>query len=806
MERALTEAARSRRADQQGRGRGRGLLLLEAIGTLIGDSGDLRVTLDRIVGLVADRLDMEVCSIYRFDAPSKQLFMVATHGLDPSSIDTVSMGIDEGLTGFVLEKGEPVMAIDALAHPRYKYFPETGEERYHSFLGVPIVDRREALGVLVVQTSRRRRFTRDEVRLMKAVAVPVGGLLVQLRLLQSLEHKEEERRGYQQRMLDAIKRLQAYERSHQPRASEPAEVTAVRVTGVPAAPGFGIGRAHLLEPAVSFASVPGRRPLSARKELARLQAAIDRSVEELERLQARVQRSYPEIDAALFDAQRLMLTDESFLGRIEYEISRGSSAEAALERVVAQMVEEFSGLTDPYMQERAVDVKDIAQRTLRNLLGVAERDRSFASAVVLVAPELTLSDIMLIEPEQLKGIVMGAGGATSHASILAKSLEIPTVVGVDRLEEIREGDHLIVDGNAGTIYVHPSGDVLREYGRLKDEYAAFNRELDSLRSLPAVTRDGCRVMLGANIGLLGDLPLAHRHGADRVGLYRTEIAFLSHRDFLTEEDQVTLYERVVEAAQGLPLTVRTLDLGADKYPPYLHAPQEDNPFLGWRSIRVSLELSSVFKTQLRAILRVSGSGTLRLMLPMISSLEELRRSQELIAEAKQELRREGVPFDEAIPVGMMVEVPSAVQLADRFLEEVDFVSLGTNDLIQYLLAVDRNNRKVASLYEPLHPAVLRAVAAVVHAANEAGKPVSLCGEMAADPVCTLLLIGMGLRDLSMSAFFIPVIKRLIRSVDIAAAERVAADALALSTVKDVKRHVFEVMRALGAIDLMETYH
>jgi phosphotransferase system enzyme I (PtsP) len=804
MERALKEAGRTARADAQGRGRGRGLLLLEAIGTLIGESGDLRATLDRIVSLVANRLDMEVCSIYRFAPESNALFMVATHGLDPSSIGTVSMRVDEGLTGFVIEKGEPVMAIDALAHPRYKYFPETGEERYHSFLGVPIVDRREALGVLVVQTSRRRRFTRDEVRLMKTVAVPVGGLLVQLRLLQSLESKEEERRGYQQRMLDAIKKLQVYER-HQP-ISDNSTVTAVRLVGVPAAPGFGIGRAHLLVPEVSFASIPERRPLAPRKELARFHAAVQQSVEEVERLKERVQASYPEIDSALFDTQRLMLTDESFRNRVEAEMSAGASAETALARVINAMVEEFSRLDDPYLQERAFDIKDIGQRALRNLLGVAERDRSFATAVVLVAPELTLSDILRIDPEQLKGIVMGFGGATSHASILAKSLEIPTVVGVERLDEIHEGTHLIVDGNAGTIYVHPSGDVLREYGRLKDEYAAFNRELDSLRAQPAVTRDGCRIMLGANIGLLGDLPLALRHGADRVGLYRTEIAFLSHRDFLTEAEQVTLYERVVAAAQGLPLTVRTLDLGADKYPSYLNVPQEANPFLGWRSIRVSLELASVFKTQLRAILRASASGSLRVMLPMISSLEELRRSKELLEEAKYELRREGIAFDEGIQLGMMVEVPSAVQLADRFIAEVDFFSIGTNDLIQYLLAVDRNNRKVASLYEPLHPAVLRAVADVVRVADQAGKPVSLCGEMAADPVCTLVLIGMGLRDLSMSGFFIPVIKRLVRSVDIAAAERIAIEALELATVKEVKRHVFEVMRALDVIDLMETYH
>jgi phosphoenolpyruvate-protein phosphotransferase len=426
--------------------------------------------------------------------------------------------------------------------------------------------------------------------------------------------------------------------------------------------------------------------------------------------------------------------------------------------------------------------------------------------VIIVAPEISLSDFMLIESEQLKGIIMGRGGTTSHASILAKSLELPTVVGVERLDEIREGDHLVVDGNAGTVYLNPSTDVLREYARLQNEYRAFNRELDSLRDLPAVTRDGCQIALGANIGLVGDLPIALRHGADHVGLYRTEIAFMSHRDYLTESEQAVLYERVVRTAEGLPLTVRTLDLGADKYPPYLVMPEEMNPFLGWRSIRISLEVPRIFKSQLRAIMRASAFGKLRIMLPMVSSLEELRRSKALVEEAKEELRKDGHAFDEDIPLGMMVEVPSAVYLADRFIEEVDFFSIGTNDLIQYLLAVDRNNRKVASLYQPLHPAVLRAVSDTVRVAINAGKPVALCGEMAADPVCTLVLIGIGLRDLSMSSFFVPVIKRLVRSVDIATAERIAAQAIELDTVKEVKRLVFEHMRDLEMIDLMEAYH
>ncbi len=784
---------------------GRGLQLLEEIGNVIAQSEDTRTTLRQIINLVAERLEMEVCSVYRYDSESDNLILAATRGLDPESLGAVRMGVNEGLTGFVIERREPVMAVDALAHPRYKYFPETGEERYHSFLGVPILDNRRVRGVIVVQTSRRRRFTVDELRLIKAVAVPIGGILAQLELLESLETKEEESKAYKSRMLVAIKRLQGFERERET-TRRPRRETAIRLGGWPAAPGFGIGRAHLLTPVVTLGSAPVKRVASTKREIARFQAAVDRSIEEIDRLKARVQRSYPEIDSGLFDTQRLMLSDENLLRPVSERIEAGINAERALEEVVVALVDQFTKLEDAYMQERAFDIKDVGQRVLRNLLGVAERNRSFAGAVVLVADDLSLSDFILIESEQLKGIVMGEGGATSHASILAKSLELPTVVGVERSEAIREGDHLIVDGNSGSIFVNPSNEVLREYGRLHEEYRAFNRELDSLRDLPAETPDGELVQLGANIGLLGDIPIARQHGADHIGLYRTEIAFLSHRDYLSEGEQVQLYERIIRSSEGAELTIRTLDLGADKLPSYLAMPDQTNPFLGWRSIRISLELPRVFKAQLRAIMRASVYGRARLLLPMVSSLEELRRSKAFIEEAKEELRREGRDFDEDIPVGMMVEVPSAVQMADRFIEEVDFFSIGTNDLIQYILAVDRNNRKVAALYQPLHPAVLRAVAETVEVASRAGKPVALCGEMAGDPVCTLVLLGLGLRDLSMSSFLVPPIKRLIRSVEMRTAEQIAQKVLLLDTVKEVKRHVFEKMRDLELVDLMEAYH
>ncbi|MBP1688043.1 MAG: ptsP [Deltaproteobacteria bacterium] len=793
-------------AGDRGPRRRHSLRLLEDVGAIVTHASDLHASLQNIVETVAEHLGMEVCSLYLYDVEKQSLILWATTGLATASVGRISMGVDEGLTGIVIQKLEPVMAIDAMAHPRYKYFPETGEERYHSFLGVPIVDQRQPLGVLIVQTSRRRRFTHEEVRLLKAVAIPIAGILAQCRLQARLETTEEERLAYQQRMVAAMDRLRDYETAapHRP-STRPA--SHARLVGLAASPGFGIGRAHIMDSEINIDDLPRERKHPLKREMQRFHTAVARAVDELERTKERIRSTVPEIDAAMFDAQQLMLRDGSFLTRIEALIRDGLSGEAALQQTVNEFVEQFAGLTDTYLQDRAADIKDIGQRVLRHLLGVGERQRPFGSGIVLVAGGVSLSDLAMVQEQDLKGVVLAKGGVTSHASILAKSLEIPTVVGAEHAEEvIREGDQLIVDGNAGVVYVNPRIEVLREFDRLEREYRAFNRELETLRDLSAETLDGHRVRLCANIGLLADIHLALMHGAEGIGLYRTEVPFLSHRDFLTEEEQVDLYRRVVQGMGGRPVTIRTLDLGADKYPHYLHIPREDNPFLGWRSIRISLELPDIFKTQLRAILRAAAAGSLRVMFPMISSLEELHRAKELLAEARAELRDADEPVPDEIAVGMMIEVPSAVFLVDHFVKEVDFISIGTNDLIQYVLAVDRNNRKVAPLYEPLHPAVIQMVAKAVRAAKAAGKPASICGEMAADPVCTLLLVGLGFSDLSMGPFFIPVIKRLIRSLTFETARRLADEVVNLSSVKEVKSRIFEAMRDLGMIDIMEMYH
>lgn len=786
------------------------LTILEDISILIGHSQDLQETLKSIVAIVAERMETEVCSLYIYDRQKNRLTLCATMGLGQESVGKVAMGVSEGLTGLVIEKMSPVMVVDALAHPRYKYFPETGEERFHSFLGVPLIEKRSPLGVLVVQTSRRREFSRDEIRLLKTISAQVSSIMIQARLLDTLKDKERERREYHKRMVDALRRLRSYEGKRRERVERGSgHKWRGRLAGLSVAPGFGRGTAYVLKPRLDLSSVKREKAKNPKREIERFRAAVERGIEQINNLKQRMSNLISKEEGALFDVHRMMLEDPAIIEQIEGKIRKeGYIAQYAVSSVFEQHLNSFTQIEDEYLREKAADVKDVAQRLLENLSGNNEEKVNLPKDAVLVAEEISPADLTLLEGDRFRGIVLASGGVTSHASILAKSFEIPSVVAVDGLmDAVRQGDALIIDGNSGVIYINPSQEVIREYDRLEREYLAFNRELGEIRDLPAETSDGHRVTLYANVGLLSDIAFAHFHGAQGVGLYRTEIPFLAHKDFPGEEEQYALYRRVVEGMAEKPVTIRTLDIGADKYPTYVRrGASEPNPFLGWRSIRISLEVIEIFKTQLRAILRTGALGRVRLLIPMVSSLEEILKVKEILAEVKEELEREEIPFDHQMELGIMVEVPSVVQLATRIVREVDFLSIGTNDLIQYLLAVDRGNRKVAGLYEPLHPAVLSALMHVIEAAKKAGKRVGMCGEMAGDPLCALLLLGMGLEEFSMGSLFIPVIKKIVRSVTYQSAKASAQIVLQMDTVGEIKRFLFQQMRDLGMVELMELYH
>jgi len=560
---------------------------------------------------------------------------------------------------------------------------------------------------------------------------------------------------------------------------------------------------------MEISAIQKKKARNPEREMERFRAAVERGIQQISVVKHRMSGLISKEEGAIFDVYRLILEDPAIIQQIEGQIRKEKYiAEYAIRVVFERYLQSIAQIDDDYLRERTADVKDAAQRLLENLSGASAQHIEIPTDAVLVAEDLSPADLSMLEGDRFRGIVLATGGVTTHASILAKSFEIPTVVAVENLlESVHQGDSLVVDGNAGVVYVNPSQEITREYDRLVRDYAALNRELEELKDEPAETIDGHRVSLYANIGLLSDIAFAHMHGAQGVGLYRTEIPFLAHRDFPSEEEQYSLYKRVVEGMAEKPVTIRTLDIGADKYPSYIRsASVEPNPFLGWRSIRISLEVEEVFKTQLRAILRAGDLGRVRMLIPMVSSLEEILKIKELLGEAKDELRHEGTPFDRQMELGIMVEVPSAVQLADRFLREVDFLSIGTNDLIQYILAVDRGNRRVADLYEPLHPAVLSALHTTIEAGKKEGKRVGMCGEMAGDPLAALLLLGMGLEEFSMGSLYVPVIKKAIRSISYQAAKSAAEIVLQMDTVGEIKKYLFEQMRELGMVELLEMYH
>jgi len=743
---------------------------------------------------VAKRLDADVCSLYLTDSDLRHLTLGATIGLDPEAVSRVSLAFGEGLVGMAAERGEAVASEHASADPQFRYFPQTGEERFESLLAAPLIMQGVTIGVLVIQTVEPRGFEQGDIDLLQTCAQLLAPVVINAQLLSMVTRTDEERANVVSDVSGADIRMRT--------GALPRAESNVELRGIATSRGVAIGPVHRLEGPVDLKRLvyqPSSDPGREKQDLMDAIAEARREIDEMREVVG--ERFGPEF-AAVFYTQIQILEDAGFVQALEQGVERESNALSALRGVLDAYRATFDRIEDPYFRERGADVADVGQRVMEKLLGVRDQVTRMARGAIVVVDQIQPALFAKLEMDAVAAIVSEHGGATSHGAIFARTLEIPAVTGVAGIgNEARTGETAIVDGGNGRIYLSPDEALLSEYNKAKEQYAVAVEHLDALRARPAETLDGRRIRLTANVGLLNDMHLIEQHGAEGVGLFRTELLAMAHRGFPSEEEQEQLYRRVIEmVGRDSSVTIRTLDLGGDKGIPNLGLEDEENPQLGCRSIRLTLENRRVFRAQLRAILRASAHGNVRLLFPMISGVGELREARAVLDEVRDQLSRREIPFDENMPVGVMIEVPSAALIADTLAKECDFFSIGTNDLTQYTLAVDRGNERVAHLYNSLHPAVLSLIDRSVRAAKAAGIPISICGEMATNPLAVPLLIGLGIGELSGAPSAVPVVKEIVRALN---AEEVAGDArraLASASAEDVHLIGAERLRAAGLID------
>ena len=589
------------------------------------------------------------------------------------------------------------------------------------------------------------------------------------------------------------------------RSSEPSPSKAassqepLTLQGVPASPGIAIGRAFLLDSEqvpISKQPVP---PADIPKEIARFEEALIQTRRQILDIQAKISQELGLEHGEIFNAHLMVLEDRALIEEVITRLKQEQiNVESIFFEVLKRYIQAFSKVEDEYLRERTSDLEDVGHRILRNLTGLKYRTLAeLTQPVIVVAYDLSPSDTATMHRQHVIGFLTDIGGRTSHTAIMAKSLEIPAVVGLEAAtRQIRSDDWVVVDGSHGVVIVNPDPQTRKHYEELKLKLESLDQELLKVKDLPAETPDGHRVMLSANIELPEEIPSVIAHGAEGIGLYRTEFFYLNRNDLPTEEEQFESYRHVAKAVGPHSVIIRTIDLGGDKFLSELKIPHEMNPFLGWRAIRFCLARPDLFKVQLRAILRASVFGKVKLMYPMISGVEELRAASRILEEVKKELTARGVPFDPNLEVGAMIEVPSAAMTVDLLASEVSFFSIGTNDLIQYSLAVDRVNEKIAYLYEPAHPAVLRLIRQIIEVAHQHRLWVGMCGEMAGEPALALILLGMGLDSFSTSPVQVPRIKQVIRAVPTFRAKEVVKEALRLSTGKEVEQFAQARLREL----------
>ncbi len=727
---------------------------------------DLEQALSIIVQRVREALETQSCTVFLMEKDQQHVVLMATEGLNKDVIGKVKVPVGHGLIGLIGQKGELFNLDKASEHPSFIDLEGAGEERFNAFLGVPIIHHRRILGVLVVQQQEARRFDEAEEAFLITMSAQLAGVIA-----------NAEASGKVGDICEPADKL----------------IDVTFLDGIPSVPGVGIGHAIVVYPLADLTAVPEKSATDIDAEIQKLNAAIIAVREDIQVMQQRMASSLPDEELAIFDVYLKMLDSHSLSGEITEHIKNGLWAQGALKKVILEHVKQFEEMDDEYLRERVTDIKDIGRRVLMYLQRDKHNLPEYPEQTILIGEEVTAAALVEVPEGKLAGVVSAKGSSNSHVAILARALGVPTVMGVNNIPANQlEGVELIVNGYHGRVYIAPPLALHKEFTLLAQEERQLDEELENIRDLPAETPDNKRLSLYVNTGLVADVERSLSAGAEGVGLYRTEVPFMSRERFPGEEEQRAIYRQLLTVFSPRPVVMRTLDIGGDKMLPYFPI-QEENPFLGWRGIRITLDHPEIFTVQLRAMLKASeGLDNLHIMFPMISCLTEADDAILLLQKTYQDLREEGLNITYP-KIGVMIEIPSAVTQAGELAKRFDFLSVGSNDLTQYILAVDRNNTRVANLYNALHPAVIRALQEVVMRGHEQGKTVSICGEMAGDPASVVLLLALGFDSLSMSAASLPRVKWVIRNLPLIVAEEALHNALSQVNPQAVRRQLERVL-------------
>ena len=728
----------------------------------------LQEALDIIVQRVKAAMDVDVCSVYLLDKTSQHYILMATDGLNESLIGNLRIPFGHGLVSIVAEREEPLNVENAQEHAQYQPLPSFQSAQFYAFLGAPIIHHRDVMGVIVVRQREKHKFSEsDEALLVTAAAQLAGGIA----------HAE------------TSGEVEALLNNHI--ASEHA------ISGLAGSSGVAFGQAMVIYPSADLEAVPDREVDKPEDEVNVFLKAIERTKSDIQQFIDRGDGAIPKEERALFEAYLLMLQSDSITGKTIERIRAGSWASGALRETINERAKVFDEMEDSYLRDRAHDVRDLGRRVLMCLQSGERKLPPYPERTILIGEDISATMLAEVPRDKLVGVVCSKGSSSSHVAIVANALGIPAVVGVGdlpigKLDKIE----MIVDGYRGQVYVSPSDHIKQEYLRLQKQEEDLSAELEEVKTLPATTVDGVNVPLYANTGLFADATASLSSGAEGIGLYRTEFPFMIRDRFPGEEEQLSIYRDILKTYEGRPVTLRTLDIGGDKCLSYFPI-KEDNPFLGWRGIRVTLDHPEIFLVQIRAMLRASsGLNNLKIVLPMIATVSELDEALALFNRAYNEVLEEDASI--ARPeLGAMLEVPSLIFMLDAMAEKVDFFSVGTNDLTQYLLAVDRNNAQVAMLYDSMDPSVINALVNIVKQAHKRGKKVSVCGEMAGDPAAALLLVGMGIDSLSMNAASLPRVKSVIRQFSARDAKKALKKARKMNSAQDIRTHMDELLETVG---------